>query len=161
VRKGEPRFLADRMLGTLTRYLRLMGYDTESAASMREGNRREDSLLLERASREGRILLTRDRELARRADGMGVLIEDERVNSQIRQLKGSGLIDLSLRMDRCCLCNEPLRRATPGEVARCPYAPERRDGTDFYWCRRCRRLYWAGTHGRNLQRRLDELCRRG
>ncbi|HOB07743.1 MAG TPA: Mut7-C RNAse domain-containing protein, partial [Methanoculleus sp.] len=27
-RSGERRFLTDRMLGTLTRYLRFMGYDT-------------------------------------------------------------------------------------------------------------------------------------
>jgi uncharacterized protein with PIN domain len=46
----EPRFITDRMLGTLTRYLRFMGYDTVSANDLYEGNRREDSLLLERAT---------------------------------------------------------------------------------------------------------------
>jgi uncharacterized protein with PIN domain len=30
----QKRFLADRMLGTLTRYLRFMGYDTMSANSI-------------------------------------------------------------------------------------------------------------------------------
>ena len=54
------------MLGTLCRYLRFMGYDAESAHSMSEGNPREDTLLLRSAEREDRILLTRDRESARR-----------------------------------------------------------------------------------------------
>jgi len=67
---GQPRFLADRMLGTLCRYLRFMGYDTVSATEMAEGNTREDTILLARARAEGRILLTRDRELARRGDTM-------------------------------------------------------------------------------------------
>ncbi|MDD1677142.1 MAG: Mut7-C RNAse domain-containing protein, partial [Methanomicrobiales archaeon] len=54
------------MLGTLTRYLRFMGYDTLSANSLEGGNAAEDTVLLRIAENEGRILLTRDRELARR-----------------------------------------------------------------------------------------------
>ena len=43
----ESCFIADRMLGTLTRYLRFMGYDTTSANGIAEGNTKEDTLLLE------------------------------------------------------------------------------------------------------------------
>ncbi len=52
------RFIVDRMLGTLCRYLRLMGYDAASANVYAEGNRREDTLLLLRAREEHRLLLT-------------------------------------------------------------------------------------------------------
>ncbi|HRR88201.1 MAG TPA: Mut7-C RNAse domain-containing protein, partial [Methanoculleus sp.] len=58
-RSGERRFLTDRMLGTLTRYLRFMGYDTLSANGLSPGSTREDSLLLEIATCEDRVLLTR------------------------------------------------------------------------------------------------------
>ena len=71
----EPRFITDRMLGTLTRYLRFMGYNTVSANSgFEEGNAKEDTLLLACAEQEDRILLTRDTELAQRGKDRAVLM---------------------------------------------------------------------------------------
>jgi len=120
------------MLGTLTRYLRFMGYDTMSANSLSPGNTREDTLLLEIATREDRILLTRDRELARRGVERVVYITSEDIMSQIRQLADSGLIEPEVRMSRCSLCNTRLRPATRREIRETPYAPrsplERRSG---------------------------------
>jgi uncharacterized protein with PIN domain len=144
------------MLGTLGRYLRFMGYDTVSATSLREGNTREDTLLLQRAACEGRILLTRDRELARRGGEMAVLVQDERVMSQVRQLANLGLVDPELRMTRCSLCNELLRPATGHEIDGAVYAPRKKEELAFFWCRNCRKLYWMGSHGRELSRRLKE-----
>lgn len=155
----ERRFLTDRMLGTLTRYLRFMGYDTRSANDLETGNSREDTLLLNRALEEDRILLTRDRELARRGQGHAVWIESEEVRAQVRQLSCLGLIEPRLRMNRCSLCNLPLRRATGEEIQKTRYAPRNPD-LEFYWCERCHRLYWMGTHGANLHRRLEELAAR-
>lgn len=57
-------FLADRMLGTLAKYLRFLDYDTLSADTLEPGNTREDTVLLGIARSDGRILLTRDRELS-------------------------------------------------------------------------------------------------
>lgn len=149
-------FIVDRMLGTLGRYLRFMGYDTVSATSLREGNAREDTLLLQRAAHEGRILLTRDRELARRGGERAVLIQDERVMPQVRQLADLGLIDPELRMTRCSLCNELLRPASVHEIQSTAYAPRKKEELAFFWCRNCRKLYWMGSHGRALSRRLKE-----
>jgi uncharacterized protein with PIN domain len=152
----KPLFIVDRMLGTLARYLRFMGYDTISATSLREGNAREDTLLLQRAVHEGRILLTRDRELARRGGDQAVLIGDEQVMPQVRQLADLGLIDPELRMTRCSLCNELLRPATGHEIDGAVYAPRKKEELAFFWCRNCRKLYWMGSHGRSLSRRLKE-----
>lgn len=150
------RFVSDRMLGSLTRYLRFMGYDTLSANSLAEGNRREDTILLEIASRDGRVLLTRDRDLAGRGrEGGAVLVESEDVLEQVRQLSGIGLIEPELRMTRCSLCNALLRRATRREVHEADYAPRQFPDLEFFWCPRCRRLYWMGSHGRSLQKRIE------
>ena len=114
--RDEPRFLVDRMLGTLTRYLRFMGYDTESAHSIRPGNAREDTILLKRAEQEGRVLLTRDRELARRGGDRAILVTGAGVIDQVGQLAGRGVIEPELRMTRCSLCNEPLRAASAAQI---------------------------------------------
>jgi uncharacterized protein with PIN domain len=149
------KFIADRMLGTLTRYLRFMGYDTLSANSLEPGDAREDTALLGIARTEGRILLTRDRELARRGADRAVYLESEEVMAQIRALSSLGLITPELVMDRCSLCNARLRPATEAEVEAADYAPGERDSLEFFLCPGCRRLYWMGSHGRNLQASLE------
>jgi len=54
------RLLADSMLGSLGRWLRLLGYDTAVARS------ESDWQIVHQARAEGRVILTRDRALARR-----------------------------------------------------------------------------------------------
>jgi uncharacterized protein with PIN domain len=156
----ESGFIVDRMLGTLCRYLRLMGYDTVSANSYAAGDRREDTALLARAHGEERILLTKDRELARRAGDRGVLFLSDDVIAQVRQLAESGLIKIELRMTRCSLCNTPLRSAAPHEVEGAGYAPLDHEGFTFFWCERCARLYWDGSHQKNLEKRIFECLDR-
>lgn len=159
--KNNPErrsFIADRMLGTLTRYLRFLGYDVKSANSFQQGNRREDTRILEIANQDGRIVITRDRELARRGGSNAILMESDDVLEQLNQLLNSGVIrpEILLRMERCSLCNTRLRPATAEEIEKTDYAPSLRDGIDFFWCPICRKLYWMGSHGRNLTERLRE-----
>jgi uncharacterized protein with PIN domain len=149
-RKEGVKFIADRMLGTLTRYLRFMGYDTLSANSLAAGDTREDTALLGIARAEGRILLTRDRELARRGGEMAVFVEGDDVMAQIRMLHSLGLITPIVAMDRCSLCNTELRPATTAEVEEADYVPEERVSIEFFLCPACHKLYWMGSHGRNL-----------
>lgn len=142
------------MLGTLCRYLRFMGYDAESAAGMREGNPREDTLLIRSVERTGRLLLTRDRELARRAGARAVLVSGNDLLEQLSQLVSQGHIEPHLRMNRCSLCNELLRPARDHEIVSAAYAPKNKKDRHFFWCRRCRKLYWMGSHGENLEKRI-------
>jgi hypothetical protein len=152
----RPAFIADRMLGTLCRYLRFMGYDTLSANSLREGNRREDTLLLDLADRTGRILLTKDRDLAERGGERAVLVMGSDILDQVRELTRRGLIVPEIRLTRCSLCNRLLRPATGDEIAGTDYAPRNRTGLRFFWCRNCSKLYWMGSHGENLEKRIRE-----
>jgi hypothetical protein len=148
------------MLGTLGRYLRFMGYDTMSANSILPGNPGEDSLLLGIATREGRFLLTRDRELANRGGERAVFISPGEILLQIQELVDLGLIEPRLRMTRCSLCNEKLRRAHEKEIQGSGYAPEHRTHLNFFWCVHCRKLYWTGSHTKDLENRLKTGIRR-
>jgi uncharacterized protein with PIN domain len=156
-RNEEPRFIVDRMLGTLCRYLRLMGYDAVSANSRAPGDRREDTRLVEQARTESRLLLTKDRELARRAGELGILIQSDDVLKEVRQLADERIIRPDLRLSRCSLCNSPLRPAEAADIAGSDYAPAKKDDLEFFWCDRCCRLYWTGSHSKNLEKRLTEL----
>ena len=151
---SEPRFLADRMLGTLTRYLRFMGYDTTSANGLVEGNAKEDTLLLELAVQENRILLTRDAELVRRGKDKAILVRSEDVIEQVQQLVELGLVMRRITMSRCSLCNTRVREAFECEIAGAEYAPKDWRGVSFFWGESCRKLYWNGSHGRMLEERI-------
>ena len=59
---NQSKFIADVMLGTLARWLRILGYDTSYE------NFIDDNELVQICHLEGRIALTRDRRLARRKD---------------------------------------------------------------------------------------------
>lgn len=147
----RPRFLADEMLGTLARWLRIMGYDTEYARDLLDGE------VLRLAAEEDRIVLTRDKQLAQRARGRGLLIESEVLEEQLEQVAdafGLGGADL---MPRCTVCNGELRTVRAEDVVgRVPERVlERQD--EFYVCPRCGQIYWKGTHWDNIQKKLDRI----
>jgi uncharacterized protein with PIN domain len=155
-RPAETKFVADRMLGTLTRYLRFMGYDTTSANGLAEGNAKEDTLLLELATQENRILLTKDTELARRGKERAVLIKPDDVIGQVQKLIDLGLIERRLPMSRCSLCNTILRTAHDSEIVAAEYAPRDKNGLSFYWCDQCNKLYWNGSHGKHISEKIEK-----
>jgi hypothetical protein len=42
------------------------------------------------------------------------------------------------------------------EIAGAEYAPWDRTGFTFFWCRQCRRLYWNGSHTKQLLERIGQ-----
>ena len=78
------KFLCDRMLGTLAKWLRIFGFDTLFADS-----NIEDGKLLKLAKDEERILITRDKNLiidARRENIKVIKIISTDINDQLRQV---------------------------------------------------------------------------
>jgi len=139
------------MLGTLAKWLRILGYDTLFDASL------NDHQLARLARAEGRVLLTRDRELARRRGLHALLVAGEHLDDQVRQV----LSELSLVPDgafsRCPVCNQPLE-AIDRETAqaRVPaYVVQTYDS--FSCCPACRRVYWRGTHWQQMDEHLKNL----
>jgi uncharacterized protein with PIN domain len=144
---GTPRFLCDEMLGKLARELRALGYD---AAYARD---RPDRAILERATTEDRLLVTRDRQLADRAGSRALLLATKDPAEQL-----AALVDrLELAptaeafLTRCLACNVELVAADRPEQL-----PDSQAGVDHWRCPECDRLYWPGTHARDMLERLRE-----
>ena len=156
---AEQKFITDRMLGTLTRYLRFMGYDTTSANGLVEGDPKEDTILLEIAKQEHRLLLTKDAELARRGNTGALLIRSDDVMDQVQQLIDLHRVKRRLTMSRCSLCNTELREANTCEITDAAYAPKDWRNHTFLWCRQCQKLYWNGSHGKQLEERVERGLR--
>jgi uncharacterized protein with PIN domain len=136
----NPRLLVDGMLGRLAKWLRLLGYDTAY------DNTATDTELARRARAEGRVLLTRDRELAGRRGLRTLLVESEILEEQVREVRKALGSPADPALSRCPLCNERLRPISRGEVEDRVPPYVHRTQSQFCACPRCGRIYWPGTH---------------
>jgi uncharacterized protein with PIN domain len=155
------KFVADRMLGRLSRWLRLFGYDTLEIKKQEN----EDDLLLEIAGKEGRILISRDAPLIRKAikKGLGAYdVQSPRIMEQLFDMQSQFKLSFEPRMDRCTLCNSLIRKIDPSgmEILKTKeyIYPERLEiKTEFWICDSCGQVYWQGSHWKNIMERVNEL----
>jgi uncharacterized protein with PIN domain len=143
-----PAFIADEMLGRLARWLRLLGYDTLYAGHLPGVGALSDHQIAALARAQGRIVLTRDRELVRRKGIECLWIESQAPEEQLAEVVAAfGYPEGAARWDaRCPRCNTALVEV-PRHQARAHVPPyvwqtQRR----FAHCRACDQYYWRGTH---------------
>ncbi len=144
------KLLCDHMLGSLARWLRLMGYDTEYPGP---GPDRE---LIERARYEGRILLTRDKELSARVPG-AVLVRSDDLEEQISEVAAVLRLRLVDPLSRCSLCNAILVPVPLDDVKNLVPEGVRSRHHEFWRCPSCKRVYWQGSHWDKMVERLNHL----
>lgn len=148
-----PRFFCDCMLGTLSRYLRLMGCDAAYA------RRAEDSWLLGECARSGRVLLTRDRPLLARCSKAGVPALDPGSDVPCEQLDAvrKAFPSVSSGTPRCLNCNAPTaalnREDARGKVPPYTHLTHER----FNACPCCGKLTWEGSHLERFKREVMKL----
>jgi len=112
--------------------------------------------LIERARAEGRILLTRDKELAARVPG-SVAVRSDLLEEQIREVASTLSLHLVDPLSRCSLCNERLVEVPVDAVRGLVPEGVRSRHDEFWQCPSCRRVYWQGSHWDKMVERLDHL----
>ena len=153
---NQPKFLCDDNLGKLARYLRLLGYDTFFEKTL------DDARLLSTMLKENRIVLTRDRKLIKRLPaGRFVLIEDDSPETQIKSVIGQLVLkpDRDAFFSRCLECNEPCVEISRDEIEEkvFPYILKKHES--FSKCPACGRIFWPGSHYKDMVRKLDSILR--
>jgi uncharacterized protein with PIN domain len=139
------------MLGKLAKWLRLLGYDTAY------DNAADDHELARRARAEGRVLLTRDRELAARRGLRALLIQSEVLEVQVREVQDALGPPPDPALSRCAVCNTVLEPVSSDDVADRVPPYVLRTQSDFRRCPGCGRVYWPGTHVDGMQEQLGQL----
>lgn len=147
------KFLTDRNLGKLTKWLRILGYDTflYTGEIGRE--------LLREGAKTGRVVLTRRRDMAERNfSGRMFIVISDIVADQLREV----VDDLTLEIKPgnlftiCLNCNERLHDIPKADISRSvpPYVFQTQEY--FRICRRCGNVFWPGTHKDNVFRFLTQ-----
>ena len=152
------RFLADGMLGKLSRWLRMLGHDVEYSNDL------DDDQLIATATEEDRVLLTRDVRLFRKASVGGVeafLVKGRTETEKLAELaRGFGLrLEMDVESSRCPRCNAGIRSVSKEEIAdRIPESTSR-FYDEFWICEDCGQVYWRGSHWMRISRTLDQARR--
>lgn len=148
------KFIVDEMLGKLAKWLRILGYDTLYISPT------TDSYLVSQAFKEQRIILTRDRRLVeRKYMPKYVLVKSNDYNEQLEEIRK----ELGLKPDpekwfsRCLICNTEIQPVKKEEIKDKVSEFTYETHEQFYQCSSCNRIYWPGTHTKNVIGKLTNL----
>jgi len=147
------KFLCDHMLGTLAKWLRMLGFDTSYSPPI------DDDELLKVAWREGRILLTRDKNVGSFKEVKILNVESDDLDEQLGEVLKACNLEIKDPMSRCSLCNTLVREVKKEDCAgKVPQGVfERQD--KFWFCDKCKKYYWAGSHWDKIVERIEVLKR--
>jgi len=144
--------MCDEMLGSLAKWLRILGYDTKYVRDMKDDEISKISL------DEGRILITRDKLLHKKTPN-SIYVENNGLEEQIKKIfKEKNLkIDENKFLTRCIVCNEKIieieKEKVKEKVPEHIYAIQDK----FYICPKCRKIYWKGSHWENMKEFIKKL----
>jgi uncharacterized protein with PIN domain len=147
------KILCDHMLGSLAKWLRILGFDTfYPDATMTDEN------VLQIAQQENRLLLSRDKDLLIRAKKLLIPILEihtTELTEQLQHLLKTIPFDENELLTRCTLCNtllhpiekEKIKDKIPENVF------QKRD--QFWVCSTCSKYYWMGTHYEHMKQKIQ------
>jgi uncharacterized protein with PIN domain len=148
-----PRFAADKTLGKLTKWLRLLGFDTRYATEL-SSKKIMDTL------ENDRILLTRTQGVQRQfACRRLIFIDSDHLAQQLKQIFRDLDLDVAQTrpFSRCLQCNTLIVPVEKSSVwGRIPdYIYEIHDR--FQKCPECDRIFWPGSHTRRSLEKIRKM----
>lgn len=140
------------MLGSLSRWLRILGFDTLYYKSI------DDNELIRIAKQQQRIILTRDTGIAKRKgiDNF-ILITSNDTLEQLKDVLRKS--NLKCGAPRCAECNGELEAAEREAVADSIPKHVFIHSNSFFRCRDCGKVYWEGSHKKSIDARIKEILK--
>jgi uncharacterized protein with PIN domain len=149
------KFLLDGMLGKLSRWLRMLGYETQYQ------NDQSDKDLLAAAKQDSLVLLTSDEELYRTASIRGLesflvqgRTESERLASLAKRYNLT--LEINPKDSRCPTCGSPITETPKVEVEGAVPPATFKVYSTFWVCTnpKCAKVYWQGSHWKKIEQTL-------
>jgi uncharacterized protein len=148
----EPRFILDVHLGTLARYLRLLGFDTYYRNDL------QDEEIIRISVEETRIILTRDRQMLKNGRVThGYYVRNTNPGKQLREIINRfDLKDQFHPFIRCMACNGKIEKIEKDLVLDQLLPKTRNAFNEFYRCNSCHKVYWKGSHFDRMTRIVED-----
>ncbi len=147
-RDGNFKFTVDQMLGKLSRWLRLMGYDVFFPRGSVD-----DTCIIEKSRSENRIIITKDYEVyVRYPLSIFELYQD--LDGQIYDFLDHFKFNVNDAFKRCPVCNGILKEFV-GDRNELPEGVRKLN--HVYVCTECKKLYWNGSHYYRILKKLREF----
>ena len=143
------------MLGGLARWLRMLGQDVVYSVKL------DDNELLDLIKKEGRVLLTRDLELYKRAIARGLealYVENKMESERLAEVAKRYSVPLEIDMNRahCPICNTKVQAAPKDELKDRLQTNTYAHYNQFWRCPNCGQIYWQGAHWKQIIKTLAE-----
>jgi uncharacterized protein with PIN domain len=136
----------------VAKYLRILGYDTLYFSHI------EDNDLIKLSNAQGRIILTRDRELSERKNANAFLLKPMKIKEQLMTLfEHFELSRETHSFSRCTVDNTPLKVIEKEKVIDLLPEGVKKHFEYFEQCPSCGRIYWHGDHYRNMMSLLNDI----
>ena len=149
------KFIADGMLGKLTRWLRMLGHDVKYS------NELDDAQLIMVAKKERRILLTRDLELYQQVTAKGIdtfYLEGRTEEEKLAELakRFEIILDIDMTTSRCPKCNAQIESISKEKVTDKVEKNTIAYYNKFWKCPKCGQIYWQGAHWTRIKKTLEK-----
>jgi len=145
----EPNFSAEKTLGKLAKWLRILGFDTIYDPDIKN------------PVESGRILLTRTKSIKDEyttTDKL-IFIKSDKPFKQLKEvIKALGIVSENLKtFTRCINCNTKIRTIEKNSIRSLvpDYVWESQDS--FKACSKCKRIYWQGSHTKRSMEIIKKL----
>ncbi len=149
----NPKFILDVHLGTLARYLRMIGFNTKYR------NDYSDDEIVEISLKDKRTILTRDKGILKRSNVThGYWIRNENPESQLNEVVNRFNLKKQIKeFERCLECNTKLEKIDKEKVIdKLPLKVKMRQN-EFWYCKTCDKVYWQGTHFEKMGKIIGRL----
>lgn len=144
----EPNFAAEKTLGKLAKWLRILGFDTIYDPDIKN------------PAESGRILLTRTKPIKYEytTDKLIFIKSDKPFNQLKEVIKALGIVNEDIKtFTRCIRCNTKIRTINKNSIRSVvpDYVWENQDS--FKTCIKCKRIYWQGSHTKRSMKIIKKL----
>lgn len=149
----EIKFILDVHLGKLSKYLRLLGFDTLYNNSL------DDPEIIETAQHEKRIILTRDFGILKNGNVThGYWLRSQDSKEQLKEvIQRFGLKDKFNIFSRCTICNGEIYEVQISEIKERIDKKILKEYDTFYRCTTCQKVYWEGSHYDNMLKFINSI----
>jgi uncharacterized protein with PIN domain len=150
------KYVVDSMFGDLARKLRILGFDSYYASDLR------DEEVIQIGLEQNRTIITADRELFSRSVNKNVpavlLTSSDDLHNVAMILKyHHKKIKFDQSSARCSKCNGILINVPKDMISEKVKVGVYNNYEVFFECKDCSKVYWVGTHIREIQSWIDKL----